>query len=66
MYGLAVGRGRRDLADDPGDAKIVTTYGSMSMNSLGIGVRDAEQVLQVAKPNSSAASVALIGSHDRR
>jgi hypothetical protein len=52
----------------PTTARIVTTYGSMSMNSLGIGVFSTVSRFcrLVAKPNSSAASVAASDPSDRR
>ena len=49
----------------PATANSVTTYGSMSMNWLGTGdpITENTPCRFVANPNSSAASVARIGSH---
>src|SRR5687767_14757686 len=65
MYGLPSAAGARDFPTRPATAKIVTRYGSMSVNSLGTGAAITERVFCRfdAKPNSSAARVALIGSH---
>ena len=57
--------GARERPTSPATAKIVTTYGSISMNWLGTGepITDSTPWRFEAKPNSSAASVARIGSH---
>ena len=65
MYGLPAAAGPRDRPTNPATAKMVTTYGSISMNWLGTGepITESTPCRLVAKPKSSAASVALIGSH---
>ena len=50
MYGLPSAAGARDSPTSPATAKIVTTYGSISMNSLGTGEpMMLERVLQVGR-----------------
>ena len=55
MYGLPSAAGGRDRPTMPATAKIVTTYGSISMNSLGTGEPMTESVFCRfdAKPNRS-------------
>ena len=57
--------GGRERPTSPATAKIVTTYGSINMNWLGTGdpITDSTPCRLVAKPKSSAARVARIGSH---
>lgn len=64
MYGFPDAAGPRTYPTKPATARIVTTYGSISRNSLGTGDPTAASVYcrLLAKPNSRAASVARIGS----
>src|SRR5690606_9591077 len=65
MYGWPTAPGGFERPTSPATARIVTTYGSMSMNTLGTGEPMIDSWLPrfEVKPNRSAASAALTGFH---
>ncbi len=62
MYGVPSAAGARERPTKPATARIVTTYGSISMNWLGTGAPTTDRApwRLDAAPNSSAASAALL------